>query len=290
MSETQHHELEYTSPLDCQDPEAVISAASGFILNWTRGNAPGNLQRLDATDSMAYLAAALAATTGQGQIWSPHDLMNAIYSIVNTTTSLRDLVLWYAEASERNPDLFRKPYRKSVIPGQPDGLPDDVKAKRREANDQEVAEFAAEIAAGFRQLAGQFEQARIVGVQANRLCDRFYGPGTSWPVEPPKVSTALYFWYDADDVLLYIGITGDLAARQSSHAKRSSWSEFADHSKVRRYPSRPEAEAAEKAAIEAERPLFNHVHNDTPEARQRLVNYLIKHGRTDLLAPAVSRG
>lgn len=105
-----------------------------------------------------------------------------------------------------------------------------------------------------------------------------------------REETALYFWFDAEDVLLYIGITGDLATRQSSHAKRSSWSEFADHSKVRRFPSRPEAEAAEKAAIEADRPLFNRVHNDTPEARQRLVAYLIEHGRADLLTPAVSRG
>ncbi|MEU7170241.1 hypothetical protein ABZ949_01965 [Micromonospora tulbaghiae] len=100
----------------------------------------------------------------------------------------------------------------------------------------------------------------------------------------------LYFWFDADRLLLYVGITGDLATRQASHAKKSSWAEFATHCEVRRFPSRAEAERAEKAAIEAERPLFNHVHNDTAEARQRLVAYLIEHGRMDLLAPAVSRG
>ncbi|MET8278360.1 GIY-YIG nuclease family protein [Micromonospora sp. NPDC005174] len=109
-------------------------------------------------------------------------------------------------------------------------------------------------------------------------------------VDLRREETALYFWYDAADVLLYIGITGDLATRQSSHAKKSSWSEFADHSKIRRFPSRPEAESAEKSAIEQHRPLFNHQHNDTPEARQRLVAYLIEHGRMDLLTPAVSRG
>lgn len=102
--------------------------------------------------------------------------------------------------------------------------------------------------------------------------------------------TALYFWYDADDVLLYIGITGDLATRQTNHAKRSTWAEFADHSTVRRLPTRLHALVAEREAIEVERPLFNHMHNDTPEARARLVAYLIEHGRTDLLAPAVSRG
>ncbi len=105
-----------------------------------------------------------------------------------------------------------------------------------------------------------------------------------------RAETALYFWYDADGRLLYVGITEDLATRQTSHAKKSSWSAFAATSEVRRFASRVEAERAEKAAIEAERPLFNHVHNDTAEARQRLVAYLIEHGRMDLLAPAVSRG
>lgn len=105
-----------------------------------------------------------------------------------------------------------------------------------------------------------------------------------------RVETALYFWHDSVGRLLYVGITEDLATRQSSHAKRSSWAAFAAGSRVRRFASRVEAERAEKAAIERHRPLFNHVHNDTPEARARLVAYLIEHGRMDLLAPAVSRG
>ncbi|MEU8158121.1 DnaB-like helicase N-terminal domain-containing protein [Micromonospora sp. NPDC048986] len=102
--------------------------------------------------------------------------------------------------------------------------------------------------------------------------------------------TALYRWYDTADRLLYVGITGNTDARQSSHARRSSWSEFAVRGTIERFPSRPEAEAAERKAIESEQPLFNGTYNDTPEARARLVAYLIEHGRTDLLAPAVSRG
>ncbi|MEU3452267.1 GIY-YIG nuclease family protein [Micromonospora sp. NPDC006766] len=102
--------------------------------------------------------------------------------------------------------------------------------------------------------------------------------------------TALYLWYDADNVLIYIGITEDLASRQNRHAKRSSWAAFAAHCEVRRRPSRPNAEQLERELIRELRPLFNVQHNDTPEARQRLVDYLIKHGRTDLLAPNVSRG
>lgn len=111
------------------------------------------------------------------------------------------------------------------------------------------------------------------------------------PTQPtPDVRTALYWHYDGDGVLLYIGITDGLVARGKSHAARSSWALFAKTSKSVWYPNRPEAEAAEVAAIQAERPLFNHTHNDTPEARARLVAYLIEHGRMDLLAPAVSRG
>lgn len=103
-------------------------------------------------------------------------------------------------------------------------------------------------------------------------------------------TVALYRWYDADGLLLYIGITEDLAGRTSSHERKSSWAAFAVRRTVTYLPDRASAETAERFAIYDECPLFNHQHNDTPEARQRLVNYLIKHGRTDLLAPNVSRG
>lgn len=102
--------------------------------------------------------------------------------------------------------------------------------------------------------------------------------------------TALYSYYDADDISLYIGISDDLRVRTLAHIEASSWMDFAARSTITRHPSREEALRAEKTAIESERPLFNHVHNDTPEARQRLVAYLVEHGRMDLLTPAVSRG
>lgn len=101
---------------------------------------------------------------------------------------------------------------------------------------------------------------------------------------------ALYRWFDYDDRLLYVGITRDVAGRQESHSKRSSWGRFADHCKIERYPTREDAEDMERHAIKCESPLFNHVHNDTQEARQRLVEYLVEKGRLDLLVPAVSRG
>jgi hypothetical protein len=102
--------------------------------------------------------------------------------------------------------------------------------------------------------------------------------------------TALYRYYDELDNLLYIGISYGLSGRVSSHIGGSSWMEFAVRSTITRYPSRAEAAEAEEAAIKAEHPLFNHTHNNSPQARQRLVEYLIEHDRLDLLMPSVSRG
>jgi hypothetical protein len=147
----------------------------------------------------------------------------------------------------------------------------------------------AETVGTLRDLAEAASAAKQAAYQAFKATDRFYPPDTPWNF-PRPVPTSLYYWYDADGRLLYVGITGNLAARQDSHAKRSSWAEFAASSVIERYPSREAAEAAEKDAIESSRPLFNRIYNDTPEARERLVAYLVERGRTDLLVPAVSRG
>lgn len=106
----------------------------------------------------------------------------------------------------------------------------------------------------------------------------------------PVTRTALYSYYDADDVLLYVGITDNLHERTYAHVKRSSWMDFAARSTVERFPTREAAEAEEEERIRTLSPLFNSRHNEHPGAPLRLVEYLVKHGRVDLLAPAVSRG
>ena len=109
--------------------------------------------------------------------------------------------------------------------------------------------------------------------------------------EAPAQQTALYRWRDGSDLLLYIGISDDFTGRASSHyCKGSPWMEFAETATIERHPTRAVALDAEEAAIKAERPLFNKQHNDTPEARRRVVEYLIEHDRLDLLTPVVSRG
>lgn len=103
------------------------------------------------------------------------------------------------------------------------------------------------------------------------------------------VTTALYRWWDEADVLLYIGISDELLERLTSHVKDSAWMDFAVRSTITRYPSRTKAEVAEVEAIKGEQPLFNLKHNNTPEARRRLFEYLVEHGRTDIPLPCISR-
>jgi predicted GIY-YIG superfamily endonuclease len=85
--------------------------------------------------------------------------------------------------------------------------------------------------------------------------------------------TALYRWYsvpdpdlyagaEAEPQLLYVGISYDVLARESQH--NAGLREFM-RGDVRRevdyYPTRKAAAAAEKLAIETERPLYNKQHN-----------------------------
>ena len=92
-----------------------------------------------------------------------------------------------------------------------------------------------------------------------------------------------YRHFDAGHALLYVGISARLALREAAHKRKSRWMELAAHSTTEPFPSRAAVLKAERAAIEAEHPLFNVAHNDTPEARERLRAYLEGIGRMDLM-------
>jgi|SRR5215472_8546276 len=99
----------------------------------------------------------------------------------------------------------------------------------------------------------------------------------------PGDSYALYRYVDGKGRLLYVGISGSLRIRTGIHKSTSSWMQFAVDSAVERFETPREVMKAERRAIETEHPLFNVKYNDTPEARERLRNYLEEIGRLDLL-------
>lgn len=80
---------------------------------------------------------------------------------------------------------------------------------------------------------------------------------------------AVYRFYDSDRNLLYIGMTsGTPYMRWTDHRRTAPWWAFAAYVSIDWIPD-GDAAAVEKAAIRAERPPYNKVHN-TPRARMEL--------------------
>lgn len=69
--------------------------------------------------------------------------------------------------------------------------------------------------------------------------------------------TALYRHFDADDILLYVGITWDLNQRNYLHSFNSVWYPFSARCEVEWLDNRSAAFEAERNAIHDEMPLFN---------------------------------
>ena len=67
----------------------------------------------------------------------------------------------------------------------------------------------------------------------------------------------VYRLYDKRNVLLYIGVTGNVSARMGQHRKDKWWWGFVDHRTVAPYRTRTAADAAEAHAIRREGAVFN---------------------------------
>jgi predicted GIY-YIG superfamily endonuclease len=74
------------------------------------------------------------------------------------------------------------------------------------------------------------------------------------------VPTAVYRFFDAQDQLLYIGITSDPPTRWAAHAREKWWWSKVKRRETTWFPSRAIAHEAEVAAIRAEGPLHNGAH------------------------------
>lgn len=96
----------------------------------------------------------------------------------------------------------------------------------------------------------------------------------------------VYEYYSHDGRCVYIGVTGDLRAREAWHRRNSWWWPQVDinRKRVTRYPSRPRALAAERAAIRRLHPAGNVVHNGRWAPRVRSV--VVRHPAR----PASARG
>lgn len=104
-------------------------------------------------------------------------------------------------------------------------------------------------------------------------------------VVPQEQQCHVYRYYDADDVLLYVGMTSSPEKRNRSHAEKSVWFRFAARGEVTPCPTRAHAEEDERDQILNLQPLFNLVYG-RPDRDRVLVEYLVTHGALDLLRPA----
>lgn len=88
--------------------------------------------------------------------------------------------------------------------------------------------------------------------------------------------TNLYRHFDADNQLLYVGISLSAVHRLTEHRNGSPWFRSIGSVTIETFPSRKEALAAEKEAIRNENPLYNvagkpllHIVATTPEHSDR---------------------
>lgn len=72
----------------------------------------------------------------------------------------------------------------------------------------------------------------------------------------------LYRHFDEAGKLLYVGISVHAVSRLANHKQVSPWIWSVARVEIQTFPTRQEAEAAEREAIRDERPLFNSTHGD----------------------------
>lgn len=79
--------------------------------------------------------------------------------------------------------------------------------------------------------------------------------------QPATVGTSLYFYYDINDTLIYVGITDRGISRNREHNSRAEWWPFVARQEVQHFVTRRAAEAEERELIRRYRPPFNRQHN-----------------------------
>lgn len=173
------------------------------------------------------------------------------------------------------------------------GRHDRTGSVTRPYSDVATGGFLGEIGSTLRQIhhdrESQALEERLAGAaeaQARQAFRRMLNKALMH--QPGDAVAALYRPYDADDNLLYVGITNNLARRQWQHMATATWSKFADRLEVDWWTSADGLGRAEQEEIQRHQPLWNMNYNNTPDARIRLVGYLVRKNRLDLLAPMMT--
>lgn len=100
---------------------------------------------------------------------------------------------------------------------------------------------------------------------------------------PAEVETALYRHYDAEGVLLYVGISLTPMKRLSGHRRKSHWSGKIARVEMEWHPSRAAAIKAERMAIKKEWPRHNVAMSPNAMLFQRppewMLDIMVKYGR-----------
>lgn len=79
-------------------------------------------------------------------------------------------------------------------------------------------------------------------------------------------AASVYRYYDANNLLLYVGYTTQRSRRNFQHSADKIWWQFVSRQEVDHYPSIKEARARELDLIRRFRPPFNKQHNPDSEA------------------------
>lgn len=84
---------------------------------------------------------------------------------------------------------------------------------------------------------------------------------------PPRATVDhwLYWLYDVDDRLLYVGITNSGVKRMEQHGAQKEWWPRVATIRVEHFATRAEAERAEREAIREHLPPYNVVHGGPRE-------------------------
>ncbi len=96
--------------------------------------------------------------------------------------------------------------------------------------------------------------------------------------------TSLYRYYDADETLLYVGVSLNAIARLIAHSRRG-WFEKISTIKVEWFDTRALTEAAEIDAIRTEKPIHNSHHVGTRAGEKRLF-ILVRRDEKDRIQTA----